>query len=154
MDQSQLPVDFIEFIELLNSNKVRYLLLGGWAVGFYGFPRATKDIDFLVAVDEANLTNLLSALKGFGVPKMGKKIFKELGNVFRMGRTPILIDIINQASGIDFETCYKRKKTMNIEGIEITLISKNDLIKNKKASARPQDLADVSALEKGKKRRL
>jgi hypothetical protein len=147
MGQRQLPEDFKDFIHFLNINKVRYLLVGGWAVGIYGFPRATKDIDFLIAIDDDNLKKLRKALYEFGAPTIEMGHFKEKGNIFRMGRSPVQIDIINDASGIDMQDCYLRKNIIAVDGVEIPLISKDDLIKNKKASGRTRDLADVESLE-------
>ena len=148
MELKQLPVDFKEFIECLNNNNVRYLLVGGWAVGLYGNPRATKDIDFLIAIDNENIKQLKSALFEFGAPTVDDKVFTEPGNVFRMGKSPVQIDIINQSDGIDFHGSYKRKNLIMINELEISVISKEDLIKNKKASGRLQDLADAEYLEK------
>jgi len=147
MARKQLPVDFKEFIDFLNKNEVEYLLVGGWAVGFYGNPRATKDIDFLVAIDNDNLEKLKKTLNEFGAPSIDMSHFKEIGNVFRMGSTPVQIDIINEANGIDIKECYPRRKIITIDGISISIISKEDLIKNKRASGRHQDLADVESLE-------
>ena len=107
MDMKQLLEYFKDFIKFLNEYKVRYLLVGGWAVGIYGNPRATKDIDFLIATDDENIQNLLKVLKKFGTPIVEKSVFQEQGNVFRMGCSPIQIDIINEAAGINFEDCYK-----------------------------------------------
>ncbi len=147
MDQRPLPEDFKEFIVSLNSNKVIYLLIGGWAVGFYGNPRATKDIDFLVAIDDTNLEKLQKALSEFGAPTIDINKFKKKDNVFRMGRSPIQIDIITEASGIDIKDCYSRRNMMNLDGIDILVISKEDLLRNKRASGRHGDLADVESLE-------
>lgn len=147
MAKRQLPEDFKDFIKFLNEHNVRYLLVGGWAVGIYGTPRATKHIDFLIAVDDENIGKLQKALFKFGAPTVENKIFQEKGNVFRMGRAPVQIDIINEASGIDFEDCYTRRNIISVGKIEISTISKADLIKNKKASGRHRDLADVESFE-------
>jgi len=147
MALKQLPEDFRDFIRLLNKNEVRYLLVGGWAVGIYGNPRATKDIDFLIAVSDVNLTRLQQAMYEFGIPAFDRKMLKEPGNVFRIGRSPIQIDIINQASGITFDESYSARNIIDVEGLEISMISKNDLIKNKLASGRYQDLADSEILK-------
>jgi hypothetical protein len=147
MDQRQLPEDFKDFIKYLNKYSVHYLLVGGWAVGIYGNPRATKDIDFLIAIDDSNIKQLQSALLAFGAPTVSDLVFKEKGNVFRLGQSPIQIDIINEASGIDFEDCYSRRKVIPVDDIEVTVISKQDLITNKKSSGRLRDLADVEYLE-------
>ena len=148
MGLRQLPEDFKEFIQFLNDSDVHYLLLGGWAVGLYGNPRATKDIDFLIATDDDNIKKLQHALFSFGAPTVENEVFKKKGNVFRMGRTPIQIDIINEADGICFNECYKHKNTVRIDGVDISVISKADLIKNKKASGRYRDLADVEFIGK------
>ncbi len=150
MAQRQLPEDFQDFIKFLNANKVKYLLVGGWAVGIYGNPRATKDIDFLIAIDDANLKRLQKAMYDFGAPTIDMSIFKDKGNFFRMGRPPIQIDIITDASGIDIKSCYSRKAVVVINDLAISVISKEDLIANKKASGRHRDLDDAEILEKGK----
>lgn len=146
MDQRQLPEDFKDFIDLLNVNNVIYLLVGGWAVGIYGTPRATKDIDFLIANDDENLKRLQKTLREFGTPEIDMEYFKKKGYVFRMGRAPVQIDIINDATGIDFAECYQEREILTIQGVKVSVISKNDLIKNKKASGRNRDLADVDDL--------
>jgi hypothetical protein len=147
MAPKQLPDDFREFIRCLNKHEVRYLLVGGWAVGIYGNPRATKDIDFLIAVDDENIEQLQSALREFGAPTVENRVFQEPGNVYRIGSSPVQIDIINQASGIDFEDCFSRRRLLSSEDLEISTISKADLIRNKRASGRHRDLADVEFLE-------
>jgi len=147
MERQQLPEDFKEFIQCLNSNNVEYLLVGGWAVGLYGHPRATKDIDFFIFIDKSNLENLEKALNDFGAPSVDINYLSEKGNIIRFGVPPIGIDIINDADGIDFKDCYSRKETIMVEDIEIALISKEDLIINKKSTGRLSDLADVEKLE-------
>jgi len=150
MAQRLLPEDFKEFIDFLNANNVRYLLVGGWAVGLHGYPRATKDIDFLIAVDQENLRKLKKALYEFRAPTIEMAHFKKPGNFFRMGRSPVQIDIITDAAGIDIKECYKRRIIVDVEGTEISVISREDLIKNKRATGRIQDLADAQTLEKWK----
>ncbi len=147
MAQKRLPDDFKDFLNLLNKNNVEYLLLGGWAVGIYGAPRATGDMDVFIAVDDGNLDKLLKALYDFGAPTVPKEHFKEIGRVFRMGRSPIRIEILNQASGIDFQSCYTRRKIVKVDDIDISIISEDDLLKNKSASGREKDIADLRNLE-------
>ena len=154
MEQKPLPDDFKDFIECLNSNNVRYLLIGGWAVGLHGSPRATKDIDFLVAIDDENLEKLQNALLEFKAPPFDIKSFGKIGSVIRMGRSPIQIDIINKADGINIEEVYSRRNLMNVDGLNIYVISKDDLIINKRASGREQDAADAVKLEKHRKKKL
>jgi hypothetical protein len=123
------------------------LLVGGWAVALYGHPRLTKDIDFLVSIDNTNLEKLEKALNSFGVPPFDTNHLSEKGNVLIFGVSPIRIDIINEATGIDFKDCYPRREIIIVEDIEISLISKNDLIINKKSTGRLSDLADAEKLE-------
>jgi len=149
MEKQQLPEDFKDFIQCLNLNNVKYLLIGGWAVGLHGHPRATKDIDFLISIDNTNLENLKKAFNDFGAPPIDIDYLHEKGNVIRFGVAPIQIDIINEADGIDIEECYSRKEIITVENIEIPLISKTDLIKNKKSTGRQADIADVEKLEYG-----
>jgi predicted nucleotidyltransferase len=157
MARRPLPEDFREFVDSLNANEVKYLLVGGWAVGLYGNPRATKDIDFLIAVDDANLRKLRKALYEFGAPTIDMGHFKKPGNFFSMGSSPVRIDIITAASGIAIEDCYKRRRTVDVDGTRVAVISRQDLVRNKKASGRHQDLADAEVLEgkqgKGRKRK-
>ena len=148
MGKKQLPEEFKEFIKCLNSNNVKYLLIGGWAVGIYGHPRATKDIDFLVSNDENNLKKLQKAFLEFGSPPIDIKTFKEEGYVIRMGNSPTQIEVINKASGININDCFSRKNIINVDDIEIMLISKKDLIINKRVAGRDQDIADANKLEK------
>jgi hypothetical protein len=147
MAPKQLPDDFRDFLDSLNKKNVKYLLLGGWAVGIYGAPRATADLDVFIATDDANINKLQAALYSFGAPTVPKEHFREIGRVFRMGRSPIRIEIINHASGISFQSCYRRRKTIAVDNIAISIISVDDLLKNKKASGREKDIADIRNLQ-------
>jgi len=147
MARKQLPDDFRDFIVSLNKNKVKYLLLGGWAVGIHGAPRFTADLDVFIAIDEKNIHKLQIALNQFGAPTVPSEHFKDIGRVFRMGRSPIRIEILNQASGISFASCYKRRQVIDVDGIPVTIISRDDLMKNKAASGREKDIADLRNLQ-------
>ncbi len=116
MVRKQLPEDFKDFIKFLNSNEVKYLLIGGWAVGLYGHPRATNGIDFLIAIDNENLNKMIKTLSDFGGPTAKAKHLRKPGSVFRMGSPPVQIDIINEASGIVFEDCYNSKLLNCVKG--------------------------------------
>jgi predicted nucleotidyltransferase len=148
MAERQLPDEFREFIGFLNKNKVRYLLIGGWAVGIHSNPRLTLDIDFLIGVNEKNIERIIQALHDFGIKGVPGRFFRIEDNTFRIGRAPLRIDILNKALGIDFESCYKRKKVLKMDGVSVKLISKNDLIKSKLAANREKDLADVVELKR------
>ena len=150
MAQRQLPEEFREFLKFLNSNKVKYLLIGGWAVGIHSNPRLTLDIDFLIGVEEENIERVIAALGDFGIKGVNKNFFKIEDNSFKIGRPPLRIDILNKALGIEFEKCYQRKKIVKLDGVSVKLISKPDLIKSKLAAKRPKDLADVAELKRVK----
>ena len=142
-----LPDEFAEFIRLLNSEKVEYLVIGGWAVNLYSNPRATADIDFLIGIDKKNVDKMLSVLEKFGLKNVPREYFKETGNVIRIGIPPTRIEVLTGASGIKFSACYKRKKIVKVGDLKLPFISKTDLMKNKLAAGRLKDLADLEALE-------
>ena len=148
MAEKQLPAEFKEFIKFLNKNRVRYLLIGGWAVGIHSNPRLTIDIDFFIGVDDKNIEKLVAALDDFGIKGVPGSFFKIEDNTFRIGRSPLKIDILNKALGIDFEKCFLRKKIVKLDGVNVNLISKQDLIKSKIAANREKDIADVVQLKR------
>ena len=125
--------DFREFIQLLNDNNVRYLVIGGYAVAFHGHPRYTKDMDLWIWRDKANAENLIKALKDFGFGSLDLKAedFLELDQVVQLGYPPNRIDLLTEIEGVDFETCYSSKVKLNVEGTIIYFIDLNNL-KNKK----------------------
>jgi len=147
MGKMQLPEEFKEFINLLNSNGVKYLLLGGWAVGYYSNPRATKDIDFLVFIDNSNLKKLEKVFHDFKSPPINIEILKEEKGYLFIGSPPLRIEVISNADGINIKDCYKRKNIIEIDDVKINIISKEDLIINKKSTNRLKDLSDAEALE-------
>jgi predicted nucleotidyltransferase len=144
-----LNKDYKEMLECLLEENVRFLLVGAYAVAVHGFPRATKDIDFFVWATPENAANLMRALAKFGAPlhDISEADLSSEGTVFQIGNSPRRIDIITNISGVKFEQAYANKATIFIEGIEVPVISLDDLIANKRASARLQDLADVEKLE-------
>jgi len=147
MVKKQLPEDFKDFINKLNLNKVKYLLLGGWAVNFYGNPRFTKDIDFIVFTDDVNLEKLKNVLIDFNAPPANINLLKEDKGYIYIGTPPTMIEIISHADGINIADCYKRRNVVEIDGININIISKEDLIKNKKSTKRSKDHSDAEMLE-------
>jgi predicted nucleotidyltransferase len=144
-----LNKDYKEMLQCLLEENVRFLLVGAYAVAVHGFPRATKDIDFFVWATPENAANLMRALTKFGAPlhDISEADLSSEGVEFQIGNSPRRIDIITNISGIKFEQAYANKTTISIEGIEVPVISLQDLIINKRASARTQDLADVEKLE-------
>jgi predicted nucleotidyltransferase len=151
MAPKPLPEDFRDFIESLNSNKVEYILIGGWAVGLHGNPRTTKDIDFLIGNSSGNIKRLQKALYEFGAPPVDENHFKIPGNVYRMGRHPIQIDVLSHAIGIDTAQSIKKAEVITVDKLSIKVISLDDLIESKKATGRLQDLADAEKLIQIKK---
>jgi hypothetical protein len=146
----ELPRDFKELLESLNANNVRYLLIGGYAVGIYGYSRSTNDIDIFVSDDRENVVSLLKALEDFGLadPSLSEDTLNEERSMIEMGIEPMKVQILNFADGLDFDDCYSRKNSVAIEDILVDTVSKADLVKNKTATGRHKDLADVERLEK------
>jgi predicted nucleotidyltransferase len=148
MADKQLPDEFREFLRYLNSHKVRYLLIGGWAVGIHANPRLTADMDLLIGVDDKNIDGVIAALSDFGIKGAERSFFKKMDNTFKIGCPPLRIEILNKALGISFESCYKRKKVVKLDGLQVKVISKADLMKSKIAANRPKDLADLVELKR------
>jgi predicted nucleotidyltransferase len=144
-----LNKDYKEMLQCLLEENVRFLLVGAYAVAVHGFPRATKDIDFFVWATPENAANLMRALTKFGAPldDVSESDFSSEGIIFQIGNSPRRIDIITNISGVKFEQAYANRKAILIEGIEVPVISLQDLIANKRASGRKQDLADIEKLE-------
>jgi hypothetical protein len=144
----KLPNDLREFIELLNSHDVRYLIVGGYAVAFHGYPRTTGDIDFFVDVSEDNAGKLIAVLEAFGFASLGltKQDFLEPGTIIQLGHPPNRIDLVTSISGIRFEDAWQHRVSFEVEGVSLLVIDKPTLMANKAASGRPKDLADLDAL--------
>lgn len=144
-----LDQDFKEFLKSLNDNHVRYLVIGGYAVAFYGHPRYTKHIDIWVDMDSSNAANMIKALEQFGFASLALKQsgFLEPDQIIQLGFPPKCIDIISTAPGVDFKTCYSAHVQTEIDGIYVNFIDLENLKRNKKAVGRHQDLADIESLE-------
>jgi hypothetical protein len=144
----QLPPDFKEFLKLLNDHEVRYLLIGGYAVGYHGYPRATEVLDIWVAIHPENGQKLVSALKVFGFddPALTPELFLQTPKIVRMGFPPMRLEITTSISGVDFDECYQKRIVDTLDGIEVNLIDLEHLKKNKKASGRAKDIADLENL--------
>ena len=143
-----LDPNFKEFIELLNSEGVKYLLLGGYAVNFHGHHRFTADIDFWVSPDEENTRRLSKALQrfGFSADSVKPEQFAEKGKVHMFGIKPVRIDLLTGPSGVEFDDCYVRRVQGVLDGTEVSIISLEDLRRNKSASGRDKDLLDLKKL--------
>ena len=141
--------DFKKFIRSLNDNHVRYLVVGGYAVAFHGHPRYTKDIDIWIEMTQANVEKVMKSLAQFGFGSLGLKEedFLIPDQTIQLGYPPSRIDLINTLSGVDFETCYSSRVQIEIEGTQVNFIDLENLKKNKQASGRLQDLADIESLK-------
>jgi Nucleotidyltransferase of unknown function (DUF6036) len=145
----ELDRDFSEFIASCAAHSVRFLIVGGYAVAAHGHPRFTKDLDVWVWLDEQNANRLVSALEDFGFGSLGltPADFLEEGVVVQLGYPPKRIDILTQVDGVQFDPCWERRVEVEIGGQRVPFLSANDLLANKKAAGRPQDMADVSVIE-------
>jgi predicted nucleotidyltransferase len=144
----ELHRDFKDFLKLLISHDVRYLLVGGYAVGFYGYPRATADMDIWIEVSDENALKMNAVMSEFGIGEsdLSPSLFLEKDKVIRMGVPPVRLEILTGVSGVAFEECYTRRRRFDIDTIPVDFISLDDLKKNKKASGRHKDLEDLEHL--------
>lgn len=144
----RLPNDFKDFLRLLNSNEVEYLVVGGYAVSYYGYPRSTGDMDVWVAVHPENIQRLIKVLSEFGFNKenLSSDLFLKKDQIIRMGMPPIRIEILTSISGVGFDDCYQARITDRVDGVQVNFISIEDLKKNKKAAGRHKDLGDLESL--------
>jgi hypothetical protein len=128
-------------------------VVGGYAVGYFGYPRATGDLDIWVAVNPANARKIVAALDGFGIPQEGlaPDIFLEKDKIIRIGNPPLRVEIITGASGVTFSDCFNRRVLADAGDMTINLISRDDLLTNKKAAGRHKDLEDCHQLQSKKK---
>ena len=140
--------DFKEMLSALNAANVEYLLVGAHAVMYYAEPRFTRDLDLWVSSEVENTVQLVAALRKFGAPLGGltAEDFQDIDVVFQIGVAPIRIDILTTLDGLEFHEAWKNRVTVNYDGIPLPLISRDDLIRNKEATGRPQDLLDVARL--------
>lgn len=143
-----LDQDFREFIELLGAEGVRYLVVGGYAVAFHGYPRYTKDLDIWIDSTNENAVRLISALEQFGFGSLGLKRedFLEEDTIIQLGYLPNRIDLISSLEGVNFDDCYRARVEVVMEDLKVNFIDLENLVTNKLASARPQDLADLDNL--------
>ena len=148
-----LTPDFKEFAALLNSNKVEYLIVGGYALAAYGHPRYTGDLDFWIGTAEENADRVLAALNQFGFGSLGirREDLTEPGQVIQMGFPPSRIDLLTSIDGVSFGPCYQRRLVFNVDGLQLGFIALDDFKINKKAVGRHRDLADLEILESIKK---
>ncbi|MDO9128237.1 MAG: hypothetical protein Q7U34_00070 [Anaerolineales bacterium] len=144
----RLPPDFKDFLQLLNSHQVEYLLIGGYAVGYHGYPRATGDMDIWIAIHPQNAEKVVTVLRefGFDLPELSVELFLKENQIIRMGVPPVKIDITTTISGVQFDECYAKRIVDILDDVQVNLINLNHLKANKKAIGRLKDLTDVEHL--------
>lgn len=144
----RLPADFRVFLKLLNSRRVEYLLIGGYAVCFHGFYRNTGDMDVWIAVSPENAAKMVGLIRefGFDVPELSEDLFLQRGRIIRMGIEPTRIEILTEISGCEFEECYARRIEGRLDDVPVNVINLPDLIRNKIKSGRLKDLNDAQQL--------
>jgi hypothetical protein len=140
--------DFREFIASLNSNHVEYVIVGGYAMAFHGIPRYTGDIDFLIRVSPENAVRLERALRDFGFASvgLGANDFLQAGRVVQLGFPPHRIDILTSITGVEFDEIWQHRVVSEQDGLQVSYIDRESFIKNKRATGRARDRADLEAL--------
>ena len=143
-----LPRDFQDFLRLLNANAIRYVVIGGYAVAYHGYVRYTGDLDIFVELSVANAAKLVSALRefGFDLPQIKPALFLRKGRIVRLGCEPMRLEILNEIDGVTCEECYRRRRRSRLGNLTVNFIALPQLLRNKRASGRLKDLADVEAL--------
>lgn len=148
MDGPLLTEDFKEFLRLLNASRVDYLLVGGYAVGLHGYPRATIDLDVWVRATPDNAARVVHALHafGFGLPELTPQLFLDPQRIVRFGVPPFRIEIMTSIDGVEYDPCQQRAALFQIDDVSVPVISLDDLKANKRAAGRNKDLADLDNL--------
>ncbi len=142
--------DFRELLKIFEKHKIRYLIVGGYAVMKYSEPRFTNDLDVFIAADRDNAKSVYSALKEFGAPlkNLTSDDFAHKGYFYQMGKPPLRVDILMSIPGIEFDQAWNNREAVELDDLKLLFISRADLIRSKEASGRPQDKIDVEKLKK------
>ena len=141
--------NYLDMLRCLNKAGVDYIMVGGWAVNLHGYIRATIDLDIWILADQENARRVYVALGEFGAPlgEVKPEDFAQDGTIFQIGVAPCRIDVINKLDGVKYAEASPRAIQKTIEGVPVRIISREDLIANKRASGRTKDLADAEILE-------
>jgi hypothetical protein len=144
-----LDKNFKDMLNALNDAGAEYLVVGAHALGAYGQPRATGDFDIWIRTTPENVDRVWVALETFGAPrrKLTKADLCTPDNIYQIGVAPYRIDIVTSITGVEFDEAWKSRNQTTIDGIRVAVISRDDLLKNKRATGRPKDLADAAWLE-------
>jgi len=145
-----LNKDWREFIELLNSREVDYLIVGAFAVAFHGYPRYTADLDLLLRPTEENAIRVLRALSDFGFRSLGIQVSDLClaGTVVQLGVKPNRIDLLTAISGLTFEEAWASRSDATLDGIATHFIGRAELLRNKEQTGRAKDLGDAEEIRK------
>jgi len=148
-----LPKDFNDLLSLLNDYGAEYLVIGGYAVAAHGYPRFTSDLDIWTNPDVTNADRVCQALLKYGIhpSKLPQNALSKPKTLITFGREPIKIEILTTVNGVEFGKSFKNRLVLDLDGLQVNFIGFNDLLKNKKATGRPEDLADVSRLTRKQK---
>ncbi|MBN1576042.1 MAG: nucleotidyltransferase [Chitinispirillaceae bacterium] len=140
--------DFEELLKLLEGNSVQYIIIGGYAVAYHGFPRLTKDIDFFFDNSKENVKKIILSLIAFGFPEadLDVETFTTEGNIITFGVEPVRVDFINQISGVKFDEAWNNKVRGKYGKVEVNFIGLMELLKNKSSTNRPKDKLDAEEL--------
>jgi len=147
-----LNSDYKDMLQVLLDNGVKFLLVGAYAMGVHGYPRATGDIDIWVEPSVENSERVYRSMAAFGAPlhEIDETTFATPGVVFQIGVAPRRIDIITTISGVGFEDAHQQRQIVEMEGLSISILSLGDLIRNKRATGRDKDRLDADRLEKNR----
>ena len=150
----EINSDFKELLRIFNEDRVRYLVIGGYAVMKYTEPRYTKDLDIWVDPTEENAARVFQALARFGAPlsKVAVEDFSDPDTVYQLGAAPVRVDILKAVPGLTFEEAWSRRLESNLADQVAFIVSRDDLITSKKGTGRRQDRADIRSLQKPSKR--
>ena len=148
MHLAKLQADLREFIILLNSHDVEYVVVGGHAVAFHGHPRFTGDIDFLIRTTPENVSRVLAVLNAFGFGNLGivEQDLLDRGRILQLGQPPNRIDVLTSISGVDFDSAWEKRVQTLMDDQPVALLGWDELIRNKRAAGRQKDLADLEKL--------
>jgi predicted nucleotidyltransferase len=145
-----LAKDFEDFIRILNSHDVEYMVVGGYALGFHGAPRYTGDIDIWIKLSEVNASKMVKVIIEFGFSSLGFETsdFLKEGYISQIGQPPLRIDILNSIDGLTFEEAAVNMQIIDLDGLQVSYVGLNDFIRNKESTGRLKDRSDIEEIKK------
>lgn len=147
-----LPADYVDLLHCLVDAGADFLRIGGWAVSVHGHGRATDDLDVFVRATPSNALRVVRALRAFGAPltrhQVGEELFASEGMAYRMGRRPVLIEVLTRIDGVTFDEAARDAVVVDVQGVDVPVIGRDALLANKRAAGRAKDLADIEVLQR------